>query len=314
MILRPGDAPETFVFAPHRDQACPQRFYDLGSESIVEWHEPGVREGERKFRSLCSLQDRIEHEPALPPSLFIFHCGRCGSTLLGRLLEVDTANRVWLEPNALLQFFEANEGRLDNPEARATFRALVGSYGLSPQAGERRLMIKLASQNVRYAEFIRVCFPTVEFVYLFRNPFEVIASNLRTMPAFLEPSNRATLVNSFGHLDRSADDYSPAEWCAWYLERNLRCALNYAHLFASATDYADFRLGYREIFDRWSDSAQSREEESAFATTLARHTKRSGELYSRQSDAAVRFPALTRIDASEFKELYQKWCRQSTAY
>ena len=87
--------------------------------------------------------------------MLIFHCSRCGSTLLARLLEIDPANRVFLEPQALRQFLHLNRMRLPSPETRRDLRILLQSYGLEPSSGEKRLIFKLNSVAVHSLAAIR---------------------------------------------------------------------------------------------------------------------------------------------------------------
>ena len=90
MLRRARSTEATDAFAPLRRAPSPRRYYDLGESSIVEWQR-GVEDRDdkaaRRFYTLRDLALRLEHEPAVPPSVLIFHCGRCGSTLLARLLE-----------------------------------------------------------------------------------------------------------------------------------------------------------------------------------------------------------------------------------
>lgn len=286
--------------------ARPLRFYELGSDSILEWHEPGADSAVREFRLLRTLQHRIDAGPMLPPALFVFHCGRCGSTLLGRLLEVDIANRVCLEPNALLQFFELNEHRLDSPSARTDFQTLVHSYGLAPGAGERRLMIKFSSTNVRHLEFVRACFPEVPFVYLLREPAAVIASNLRNTPLFLEVAGRAKLARAFGGTERPLGDYSLAEWCGWYVDRNLRWARHHAHFFQQVIDYRDCRDRYRTVLNAFSPAPKEMTD-PAIAAVFSRHSKRREEKFTTEADERILTPPLQAMAHAAAGESYQSW-------
>lgn len=301
-----ADRPTDHDFAPLRPVAGPRRFHELGTSSIVEWQAPGQPSGTRDFQSLRGIRGRLEHEPSLRPSLFIFHCSRCGSTLLGRLLEQDPGMRVCLEPDALLQFFELNPAPENDPGAIERFRTLLQAYGLSPRPSERHLVIKFASLNIRQVEFVRACFPDVELVYLLREPAAVLASILRRPPRFLDAMDRTRLASIFGQPAKAPGDHTFAEWCGWYVEQNLSWALEWAGLFRQVIDYRDWRKEYFTLLSRFS--AQPRNiDEPGFAPTLARHAKRRSELFTPESSPAA-VPPMIGDGAEAVYRRWRAWC------
>lgn len=281
----------------------------MGREGIVEWHAPGQSSAEREFVSLTSLRQRVEREPTLPVALFIFHCGRCGSTLLGRMLEIDRANRVLLEPNALQRFIEVNHDRLDRPDVQRGFQALVSAYGFAPAPGERRLAIKLSSTSTAHIGFFRACFPAAQCMYLLRDPTEVVASELRGLAAFLRPEKRTQLAALFGGATRAVADYSDAEWCAWYVDRNLRHARRHASEFVRVIDYADHRAAYLDACNAWWTSPRSADDPQLSAV-LGAYSKQPGVAYSASKDARKVPPGLRDIVEPVTREAYDGWRAQ----
>lgn len=302
--------PEAFL--PRRDTAGPRRYFPMDREGIVEWHTPGRPATEREFASLASLRRRTKEEPTLAASLFIFHCGRCGSTLLGRMLEADPGNRVWLEPNALVRFIEVKRGELDRPEVQNEFRTLVAAYGLTPTAEEQRLAFKLTSTLVRHADFLRACFPAAHFVYLLRDPTEVVASELRGQAAFLGRDRRAELAALFGGAERAVEDYAEAEWCAWYVDRNLREARRHAGEFARAIDYAEHRAAYLEFCNRYAGTARAATDPK-MAAVLGSYSKQPGSRYSAADDARKVPPGLRELVEPVTREAYDWWRGRAAA-
>src|SRR6185295_8105704 len=101
-----------------RPAPAPGRYYDLGGSSMVSWDDGNPARGDRRpsqFYSLGDLELRLQQDAALPLTGLIFHCSRCGSTLLTRLLEIDPGNRVFIEPRGLREFIFANRLKLDLP-------------------------------------------------------------------------------------------------------------------------------------------------------------------------------------------------------
>jgi hypothetical protein len=286
-------------FAPLRPAPSPRKYYDLGGSSMVEWQgggDPPWSGAARRFYSLRDLELRLERETAVPPALLIFHCGRCGSTLLARLLEIDPANRVFIEPRALRGFLHANRHRLHLPERRRKLGVLLRSYGLEPRAGEKRLIIKLNSLAVHSVAAFRAALPDVSFVYLLRNPSEVVASLRRGTPAFLLQDNRSSLAEIIGTDGGNSDD----EWYSRYVAWNLNAAHERADEFSAVIDYRDFATRFLGLASEWSDHTLSTDD-PAVAETLGRDSKRPGVKFS------VGLNAVTPPAGAVAAEIYARW-------
>jgi hypothetical protein len=258
-----------------RPAPSPRRYYDLGQSSIVEW-QSGVEDhtdgAARRFYTLRDLELRLEREAVLPPSLLIFHCSRCGSTLLARLLSIDPANRMFIEPRALGQFLQHHRARLDAPQTRHDLRVLLQSYGLQPGRGEKQVIFKLNSLSVHALDALREALPEVAFIYLLRDPAEVVASIARATPAFLRAENRASLAEMIDVDPGLASSDSAARWWSRYVEWNLRAAYAHAREFTLAVDYRDFATLYLPVARRWSARSLANDDPDVIET-LAFHSK-----------------------------------------
>jgi hypothetical protein len=294
------------AFAPRREVAGPRRFFPFAPEAIVEWHTPSRPRAEREFVSLKTLRQRVETEFVLPAAMFVFHCGRCGSTLLGRMLEVDPANRVLLEPNALQRFIAVNRGVLDRPEVRRDLQTLVAAYGLAAAPEERRLVIKLSSTSIVHAELFRACFPSARCLYLLRDPIEVVASEMRGSASFLRPEKRAELAASFGGVARAVETYSDAEWYAWYVDQNLRHARQQAAVFDCVIDYASHRVAYLDVLNAGLESKRQLDDPEITAV-LGAHSKQAGASFSAEEDARKVTPGLREVVVPLTREVYGWW-------
>lgn len=250
----------------------------MGQSSIVEWqsgvddHDDGAA---RRFYALRDLELRLEHETAVQPSMLIFHCSRCGSTLLARLLEIDPANRVFIEPPALRQFLHHKRAQLPSPETQRDLRVLLRSYGLQPSSGEKRLIFKLNSLAVHSLAAIRAALPEVAFIYMLRDPAEVVASLSRAPPAFLRPENRASLAGMIGLDPGLVVGDSAERWWSRYVEWNLSAAYAHARDFTLAVDYRDFATRYLAVARRWSDRTLA-DDDPEVVETLAFHSRKPG--------------------------------------
>lgn len=130
--------------------------------------------------SMAATATHLGSYPPIPPTAFIFHTGRCGSTLVAQLLAVDPANRVLSEPSPLDAVLRAPLSRPVDPQIHLEWiRTTVGALG-QPAPGERRLFVKLDSWSLLAAERIDAAFPGVPWLFVVRDPVEVLVSLLRS--------------------------------------------------------------------------------------------------------------------------------------
>jgi len=128
--------------------------------------------------------------PALEPAGLIFHMSRCGSTLAAQTLAASPANVVLSEAPPI----NAIVGRadLDDDAKVAVLRAMVAALGQG-RNGERRLFLKLDCWHSLDLPLFRRAFPDTPWVFLYRDPVEVLVSHSRVpgmqmVPSLVPPS------------------------------------------------------------------------------------------------------------------------------
>lgn len=272
MNTNESDGFSTTPTEPPGDRVYPRDFRRIGPDSIVTMLAAHASALPDRFHSLRSLADLTTREPVLPVTALIFHCSRCGSTLLTRLLELDAGRRVFAEPVALPKFLDAYAPALVHGDAVGELRTFIRAFGLKPSPRERGLIVKLTSRSIAYLPAFRAAFPEVPFIYLFREPVEVVASLEANPPPFLHDRHREFVAAEF---DSSAPDVarlSRVDWLAWYVDRNLRRALRHSADFAEAIDYADHASAYPALACKFG-SEFSALDAAAIIRVLSRHSK-----------------------------------------
>ncbi|HEV2707625.1 MAG TPA: hypothetical protein VGV59_17030 [Pyrinomonadaceae bacterium] len=198
------------------------------------------------FRHQTPVELLLERQAAtqgLAPSGFLFHTSRCGSTLVAQMLAALPQNLVISEASPIDTVLRANaslpglteETRID------WLRALV--CALCEKRGEemKHCFIKLDSWHTLDIKLLRRAFPSVPFVFLYREPVEIIVSHLRRrgaqmIPGVLDPSRLS--------LDaQTVVTMPPEEYCARVLGEICRVAL---------TNYEDdsmMLVNYRQLPD-----------------------------------------------------------------
>lgn len=113
-------------------------------------------------------------ESLAPPSGMIFHMSRCGSTLLSSGLAQEPSALILGEPNPLGDYFEVAQA-LPSAHRHVLLRALLVLLGRR-RAGETQFAIKTMSQLAVFLPFLLQALPRVRFLFLYRDPLEVLVS------------------------------------------------------------------------------------------------------------------------------------------
>jgi Sulfotransferase family len=184
------------------------------------------KEMSRPFNMLFHHQTPIEYverlnesAPSVRPTGFIFHMSRCGSTLVSQMLAALPQNIVISEAspiNGILQADRSDPGLSEETRIRR-LRAIIGALGRKRFAGEKHYFVKFDSWNSFDLELVRRAFPEVPWIFLYREPLEVIVSQMRERGGQMVPG-------ALGHFlpgTRPAETWQmpPEEYCARVLER-----------------------------------------------------------------------------------------------
>lgn len=133
----------------------------------------------RRDTPLTALLDWQAASPGLMPTAFVFHASRCGSTLLAQMLARLDTHIVLSEPPPLDQLLRAHYGsELHGAEHEqcAAVRAMLSALGQRRNAQASHLVVKLDAWNLYELPLLRRCFPDTPWLFLYRDPLEIAAS------------------------------------------------------------------------------------------------------------------------------------------
>lgn len=150
----------------------------------------------RTRTSLPALVGDARVGDAWAPAGFIHHMSRCGSTLVAQMLGADPANVVLSEPEPLDGVLRwVIEARPPLEVQIAALRGIVAALGRDALDGRsdarpRRVIVKLDSWHTAMLPLLRAAFPDTPWVFVYRNPIEVLVSHVRhrgphTVPGML---------------------------------------------------------------------------------------------------------------------------------
>jgi len=140
------------------------------------------------------LDSDIFENGALHPDGFIFHAGRCRSTLLVKALARLQQHLVLSEPAPLNQFWQVitdngTKPLVQNTSNQNRYRNLLLAMGRRRSEAETHFFIKLTSFNIRFFGFINAVFPGTPAIVLMRDADAIITSFEKKVPEWLVPDN-----------------------------------------------------------------------------------------------------------------------------
>uniref|UniRef100_B0T2U8 Aspartyl/asparaginyl beta-hydroxylase n=1 Tax=Caulobacter sp. (strain K31) TaxID=366602 RepID=B0T2U8_CAUSK len=146
--------------------------------------------------------------PPSKPDGLIFHMSRCGSTLAAQMLAAPARYIMVSEAapiDAIVQLADHDE------EAKAALlRAMVAVLGQTRNPGETRRFVKLDCWHSLDLPLFRRAFPDTPWVFLYRDPVEVMVSHVRQRGMQMVPSLVAPALFGIDLADAPPDE----DYCA----------------------------------------------------------------------------------------------------
>lgn len=147
-------------------------------------------------------------EAAAPVDGFIFHMSRCGSTLVAQMLAAVPGQIIVSEAPVLDAVIQLVTSGAVPPES---IKAMVDALARDRTGQCRRRFIKLDSWHAFAMPLLRCVFPEVPWVFLYRDPVEVLVSHQRM--AGIQALPGVVPISLFGV--GGAEAVPHADYCAW---------------------------------------------------------------------------------------------------
>jgi gluconate kinase len=185
---------------------------------------------------LDTLLDVQREIPGLQPAGLIFHMSRCGSTLVSQMLAALPEHIVLSEPPPVDAILRTDRRGATDEQRIAWLRAWM-SAASQPRNGEERLFVKLDAWHTFDLPLLRRAFPATPWVFLYRNPVEVMVSAMKEPGGHLVPNLLDMEIAGIAAAD--AQHMSQAGYIARALAALLRTALEHiGPLGGKALDYS----------------------------------------------------------------------------
>jgi hypothetical protein len=239
---------------------------------------------------LAELEAWAAALPSLRPDGLIFHMSRCGSTLAAQMLAAPAGHVVISEAAPLNAIVQARD--LDETNKIALLRAMAAVLGQVRNPGEARLFFKLDCWHSLDLPLFRRAFPDTPWVFLYRDPVEVMVSHLQRRGVQMVPSLIPPATFGIDLPDGVPDE----DYCARVLAAVCEGALrHYPGGGGRLVEYRDMpEATFTQILPHFSVAASTRDIAVMRATT-ARDAKApdqdftpDGENKQQAATAAVR--------------------------
>jgi hypothetical protein len=185
------------------------------------------------------------------PSAFIFHASRCGSTLVSQLLATLPQCIVISEAPAIDDALKlAHPFNPSDPDGgMELLKRVVHCFGQRRFPDEQHLFIKLDSWQITALPLIRHAFPTTPLVFIYRDPYEILASHRHQRGMQMVPGLLAPALLGLENVTTNANDLDG--YCLNVLTSFFRCA----RIYAQTRDL--FLIHYSQLPDFvWTQFAQ----------------------------------------------------------
>jgi hypothetical protein len=179
----------------------------------------------RPLTTIDVLEQCHKIRPGLQPNGFIFHLSRCGSTLVSQMLASLPKNIVISEASPLDWMIRAKVRRPDISveEHIAWIQWMVSALGQKRYSEAQHYFIKLDSWHTFNLDLIERAFPNVPWIFLYRNPIEVMVSHDKQRGAGTVPGMIDYQLEGLSLMDSL--QISPEEYVARVLAKVCEFAL-----------------------------------------------------------------------------------------
>lgn len=254
----------------------------------------------RQQTPFAVLEDLYRNSPGMTPAGFIFHMTHCGSTVITQAL-ASVGNLVLSEAEPLEMLL--NRGpmtpQISDEQLLPWLRWMVSALGQKRTGAEKHYFIKFNAFPVTRLPVLQRAFPNVPWIFVYRDPVEVLAS-LDELPGCM--MRGAIHPNAVGIDVASLANMSQDEYLVRLLAYFCECGLHWH-------DNGSGRLvHFRELPDAiwnsiaWHFGAEFTEQELATMRQRVHfNAKRPEEKYSDDSESK------RRLGAARWRELAAKW-------
>lgn len=292
--MKPGAGWYPVALEERADGRHDLRWQDLSAADFnAPFFEDVIRRARRERpetrRTRLEEMDEIPLPPAVPPTAFVFHTSRSGSTLLTRFFSCLEGSIALSEPPIIDEILTLRSSDDDKVEL---LRQIVRILGQRRSVADHRLFIKHDSWHLRWLPLIRSAFPSVPCFLCFRDPVEILWSHHRQRGSQMVPGLRDPSL-----FDIDPESVDPADLDS-FAARVLESLFTHALVHVRGGDLIPLALQSltdqmrATVFPRLGIEPTGVETDRIHERGLY-HSKKAGESY--QADFEKRIPEDLRV-------------------
>jgi hypothetical protein len=236
--------------AAHLDGATPAiEWLDLGdtdfsapffTQTIARYVKDNPNAA-RTRTALDGLSQVARDHHSIPPTGFIFHMSKCGSTLVSRMLAALPDNLVLSEPDPINDVLGPAWNTVDAGAKKEMTALLIAALGRPRRPAQTRYFIKFSSWNALFLPLAVGAHKALPKLFIYRDPVEVMVSVLKDPPGWMDLKGDPVAAGFLtGYAPRMIAQMSAEEYCARILARFLKSVL-------VRLDSTWMLLNYREL-------------------------------------------------------------------
>jgi hypothetical protein len=260
----------------------------------------------RHQTTVSEAQELVAGRTGLPVAGFVFHVSRCGSTLVTKVLGASERVLVLAEPGPLDTVLRHTIGQPIEDRAEQ-FATIVHALAQRRRPGHQACVIKLDAWAVLELPVIRHAFPDVPWVFLHRDPVEVLVSQAGHRGFPMLPGMLPTaLFEPFADRHQPPDD--PDEYSAFVIGALLLAARRHLDDGALVLGYPELPAAILSRIAPHFGLAYTTDERAAVELITARHAKNEVLPFDAADDAhRARGNADPDIEAASVRWADEPW-------
>ena len=229
--------PREITWLDFGDMHLRETFLEISAEELLSRNTAALT----VVTDLDVLETPDLYTDALYPAGFIFHVGRCGSTLLAKVLSSLDRHIVIKEAEPLQQLLGVEYEEVFKNTRSRYFQSLLNIYGHRRLPVHERFFVKFSSNHVNRLEMIRGLYPDVPWLFLYRNPYEIIPTSLDGPAWFIRNKNSDEGAFEAGLPIEAIQRMSDLEFSVQVETSTLRIAIENACDHCLFVDYTQLK-------------------------------------------------------------------------
>jgi hypothetical protein len=207
----------------------------------------------------------------------VFHVSRCGSTMLSQSLVTSSGNIMISEAPLIDQILRTTV--FDFKQKCVLVEAVIRLLGQKRFPEQKNLIIKLDAWHIFNVCQLRLVFPELPFVLLYRNPTEVLKSHQKMMGMHMVPNLLPSSI--FGITSEEIKEISFQQYGALVLEKYFEAFLDFYAIDENVV-MCNYNKGMKLVLEKFISFAKiycSIDEINQMFERLKKHSKNENTVF-----------------------------------